>query len=230
MRIIALGDTHGRSNWKQIINYEKFDKIVFIGDYFDTYDNISFEQQMDNFKEIISYKKDNLDKVILLFGNHDYHYLKTVNETYSGYQFYRKKDIQDILHSAIDDDLLQMCFIWDNMIFSHAGITQTWCDNNTIRRECIEKSINELFKYNPKAFKFTSGKNFSQYGDDIEQSPIWVRPNSLLINKIEGYIQIVGHTTQNKLIITDDVILIDTLGTSKEYFIWDDSQFSVGIV
>ena len=29
MRIIALGDTHGRTDWKQITANEKFDKVVF---------------------------------------------------------------------------------------------------------------------------------------------------------------------------------------------------------
>lgn len=47
-------------------------------------------------------------------------------------------------------------------------------------------------------------------------------------DKIEGFIQVVGHTTQNKLVITDDIILIDTLGTSGEYLIWDNFQLSVG--
>jgi len=44
MRIIALGDTHGRTDWKQITARERFDKVVFIGDYFDTHeDDISPE-------------------------------------------------------------------------------------------------------------------------------------------------------------------------------------------
>jgi len=229
MKIIALGDTHGRTDWKQITINETFDKVVFIGDYFDTHESISPEQQKENFKDIVAYKKANMDKVMLLFGNHDYHYLRTTNETYSGYQQWQKTDIQELLHSAIDEGLLKMCFSFDNLIFSHAGITQTWCDNNLLNEGAsIDDLINALFKYKPNSFKFTSGKNHSPYGDDVEQSPIWVRPNSLLKDRIEGFIQIVGHTTQNKLVITDDVILIDTLGTSKEYLIYDNSKLSVG--
>ena len=228
VRIIALGDTHGRTNWKQIISNEKFDKVVFMGDYFDTYEDISPEQQKENFKDIIAYKKANMNKVVLLFGNHDFHYLRNINETYSGYQQWQKTDIQELLHPAIDAELLQMCFVWQNMLFCHAGVTQTWCKNNLVQKEFVEQSINELFKYKPNVFRFTSGRNHSPYGDDVEQSPIWVRPNSLLRDKIEGFIQVVGHTTQNKLVITDDIILIDTLGTSGEYLIWDNFQLSVG--
>lgn len=232
MRIIALGDTHGRTDWKQITANEKFDKVVFIGDYFDTHEDISPEQQKENFKDIIAYKKANMDKVVLLFGNHDYHYLRTTNETYSGYQQWQKTDIQELLHPAIDEGLLQMCFVWHNLIFCHAGITQTWCENNLVNKDnsynFLEDAVNELFKYKPNSFRFTSGKNHSPYGDDVEQSPIWVRPNSLLRDRIEGFIQVVGHTTQNKLVITDDVILIDTLGTSNEYLIYDNSKLCVG--
>ena len=35
MKIIALGDIHGRTIWKQIISKEIFDRMAFIGDYFD---------------------------------------------------------------------------------------------------------------------------------------------------------------------------------------------------
>jgi predicted phosphodiesterase len=39
MKLIALGDTHGRSKWKEIVEKENdADKIIFIGDYFDAKD------------------------------------------------------------------------------------------------------------------------------------------------------------------------------------------------
>jgi len=227
MKTIALGDIHGRTDWKQIIANEKFDKVIFIGDYFDTHENITPEQQKSNFEDLIEYKKANMDKVVLLFGNHDFHYLRTVNETYSGFQPGHKIDIQEMLHEAIDAELMQMCYVQKHILFTHAGVTKTWCDENLIQKEFLEQAINDLFKYKPNAFKFTSGKRYSPYGDDICQTPIWVRPQSLLQDRIDDYIQVVGHTTQNKLVITDNVILIDTLGTSKEYLQIIDDVFLV---
>lgn len=226
MKLIAIGDTHGKKDWKQITINENFDKIVFIGDYFDSFD-IPASSQIENFKDIIAYKKANMDKVILLIGNHDFHYLKFVKETYSGYQRIYSFQIQELLESAISEELLQMCFVCQNMIFTHAGITKTWCKNNLVQIEFIEQSINELFKYKPLSFTFTIGNNLSPYGDDVEQSPIWVRPKSLLKDKIEGFIQIVGHTKQNNLTINNDIILIDTLDSTKEYLIWNNSKFSI---
>ena len=74
-KIVVIGDIHGRDTWKEIIAKEEpFDKVVFLGDYFDSY-YISFKNQFINYNEIIKYKDDNKDKVITLFGNHELHYI-----------------------------------------------------------------------------------------------------------------------------------------------------------
>lgn len=219
MKIIALGDTHGRANWKKIVSETEFDKIIFIGDYFDTHEGISPYQQKSNFLEIIEYKRKNLEKVILLLGNHDYHYLKTSRETYSGFQTNHKKKIQEMLHSALDLNLIQMCFSHKRYIFTHAGVTKTWLDSKEYaHKETVEQFINNLFIENPNSFDFTMGINFSETGDDVTQSPIWVRPKSLIRDCIEGYTQIVGHTTVKEITkIEDKIILIDTLGESGQF-------------
>jgi len=84
MKTIVLGDTHGRSIWKEIVSQEKADRVIFIGDYFDSFD-IEPVVQQHNFKEIIEFKEKGECEVILLIGNHDFHYLP-MGETYSGYK------------------------------------------------------------------------------------------------------------------------------------------------
>ena len=69
-RYLVIGDIHGRTIWKDIIEKENPDKIIFLGDYVSTHDNISSSQQINNLEEILAYKEDNPDKVILLRGNH----------------------------------------------------------------------------------------------------------------------------------------------------------------
>jgi predicted phosphodiesterase len=61
MKIIVLGDCHGRSFWKYIVNTQQFDKLFFIGDYWDSFD-ISFDEQQKNFLDIVAYKQANPDK------------------------------------------------------------------------------------------------------------------------------------------------------------------------
>ena len=97
MKLIALGDTHGRLNWKDIVakELESSDRVIFIGDYFDTHYDETPEQQLSNFNDIVTFKKANIDKVTLLIGNHDMHYLSGVNESYSGFQYGWSKNFNE---------------------------------------------------------------------------------------------------------------------------------------
>lgn len=217
--IIAIGDIHGIDTWKGIVEANPDSKVIFIGDYFDSYDKISAAQQIYNFKEILELKKANKDRVELLTGNHDFHYLRTVHATYSGYQFHHASGIQDVIHSALDNDLMKVCHIEDDIIFSHAGVTNRWLKNTFEDGvpEDLEEGINELFKHKPNMFGFTPGKWNDPYGDEICQTPIWIRPRSLVQGRVDGYRQVVGHTQQDKLSIINGIAYIDTLGASKEY-------------
>ena len=74
MKTVFIGDTHGRDLWKQIVEVESdADKIIFLGDYFDSFD-ISGVVQLHNFNEIVEFKKNSDKEIVLLFGNHDHHY------------------------------------------------------------------------------------------------------------------------------------------------------------
>ncbi len=219
MKIVTLGDIHGRSIWKDILNKENdADKFIFAGDYFDTRNGgYSANRQITNFKDILEFKKANMDKVILLTGNHDYHYIKGIYETYSGYQHNYAIDIGEVIQTALNEDILQMCYTHDNYVFTHAGVTKTWAEANEIDLNNLQQSINDLFKSKPHAFGFTSGDSNSRTGDDVTQTPIWVRPQSLDNDIIDGVVCVVGHTTVSELTITERIILIDSLGTSKQY-------------
>lgn len=75
-KIIVIGDIHGRNTWMDVINQEvTYDKVIFLGDYFDSKE-IFPRQWIDNFKEIVQLKRNNPDGVVLLIGNHDYHYMR----------------------------------------------------------------------------------------------------------------------------------------------------------
>lgn len=218
--IIALGDTHGRDNWKEItINESEADKIIFIGDYFDSHYSVPAHTQLENFKDILEYKKNNMDKVVLLLGNHDFHYLKGAQEHYSGYQPYKFIDFNEILEPAVKNSLVIACFTYENYVFTHAGVTKTWCEANDIDISNLAESINNLLLTKPSAFRFTMGDNYSNSGNDIDQSPIWVRIPSLMEDAIPNKVYVVGHTTLKELTIVDNLIGIDTLGTTGEYLV-----------
>lgn len=226
MKIIALGDIHGRSIWKSIVENETFDKVVFIGDYFDSKEGISGKDQRKNFQEIIHFKKSNPENVVLLIGNHDYHYLKYVYQSYSGFQAFEQPTIQELLENALSEDLLQICYKSEKFLFTHAGVTKVWYSNTFQRvftdNEKIESDLNNLFQSNRRTFGFIEGSDWSWTGDSEYQSPIWVRPKSLMLNKIDGFVQIVGHTIKYAIENINEVVFIDTLGTSSEYLVIDN--------
>ena len=223
MKLIAIGDIHGRKIWEVIVKQESgADLFVFIGDYFDTREEISVHQQIENFKKILQFKVDNPDKVVLLLGNHDFHYLKGVQDKYSGFAKFFQMDINEVLEPAVANGLVQMCFIHDKFLFTHAGVTKTWCVTNGINRDNLEESINQAFMTDLKAFSFVYGLNMAKDGDNVIQSPIWVRLPSLFEDAVLGYVYVVGHTPLEELTITDNVIGIDTLGTTQEFLIIED--------
>ena len=78
-KLLLISDVHGRSFWKDAIekHFDECNKVIFLGDYLDAYpdEEITRKQERDNFAEILKLKENNKDKVILLLGNHCYHYI-----------------------------------------------------------------------------------------------------------------------------------------------------------
>ncbi len=216
MKLIAIGDIHGKTIWKEIVEENPdADKIVFVGDYFDGFGDPP--GQIENFLEIVELKKKSPDRFVLLFGNHDFHYLNCSYDRYSGYQVDQAPKIEKTIRENLQ--YLQMAYKAGNYIFTHAGITHTWLRKFKIDRDDdIVVSINALFREQPEAFKF-AGRD--QYGDSPESSPIWVRPQSLQMAAIFNYNQVVGHTRVKYITSIphgqENLIFIDVLDTRKEY-------------
>jgi hypothetical protein len=242
MKTVVIGDTHGRSIWKLIVNQEQdADRIIFIGDYFDSFE-ISGVEQIQNFKEIIEYKKTSGKEVIMLIGNHDHHYYPEVGYTgTSGYQ----SGIAPSINQVIDENRqhLQIAYSFDEFLFTHAGVSPTFMDGEFGEEGWVEDNVvellNDLFKYKPKSFDFNGT---DPYGDNTYQTPIWIRPKSLMaVNKKHDkglkkkYIQVVGHTQVKKLDLIGSqksaggrYYLIDCQETTGEYLVIQDGELSVG--
>lgn len=226
MKIIVIGDIHGHSSWKKIIDQEKdFDLIIFLGDYFDSF-GVGVENIHKNYKEIREFQEQNEDKVITLMGNHDLHYL--IPTEYSGYKWQTKSKMYYLLLSDYENNLLPRIHIVDNIIFSHAGITKTWLNNingivslDTIEEKLIAINSIPLFHFDINYI------DFNMYGDSISNGPLWVRPASLLKDKLDNFIQIVGHThfKNHKINTIDDVYFCDSL--PNEYLIINNNNFII---
>lgn len=224
-KIVVIGDTHGHNTWKTIVESETFDKVIFLGDYFDTFANISSEEQNENFLNIVKYcKQVGNDKCILLLGNHDYHYINW-SESYSGKQQHAQMMFYTSLMSAIEDKLLKIVHVENNIIFSHAGITEYWL-TKVAKLENPEDINTNKFRLNDLSWNCFIG--FSPYGNTISNSPIWVRPNSLQKDALKGYTQVVGHTHVKSITNfmsdnSDKIFLCDCL--PQAYLVIEDGEF-----
>ena len=248
MKTVVIGDVHGRSLWKLIVNQEQdADRIIFIGDYFDSFD-IKGEEQLNNFLDIIEFKKSTDKEVIMLIGNHDYHYFPEVGDNgTSGYQSMFSYQIRPVLDT--NREHLQMAYQFDEYLFSHAGVSSKFMDSvfgvDGWKVETIVEQLNELFKYKPLTFQFGEAVSIKKlsyldpYGDNEEQSPIWIRPRSLMAANRDTLhkqvIQVVGHTGVRKLDLVGSqksaggrYYLIDCQETTGEYLIINNGKLNVG--
>ena len=227
MKTVFIGDIHGRDTWKQIVESEKPDHVIFMGDYFDSFD-IGAAEQIHNFKEIVEYRESNQSHVVMLIGNHDLHYFTGDNGT-SGFQ----RSMYFPIHELVEANKhhLQMAYQYKEYLCSHAGISPEWLEERGWDgQESIVRFVNQVWKHKPGAFKF---RGFDAYGDDTFQTPVWIRPRSLQracadhwIRK--EYIQIVGHTQVDKIDIKGKstggrYYFIDAL-PAGQYLVHDDEN------
>jgi predicted phosphodiesterase len=225
MKILVLGDIHGRTIWKQIVEKENPEKVIFLGDYVSTHEDIDAIQQIDNLEEILRFKKANSDKVILLRGNHDTQHLGYKWAECSGYNF----EVAQYMQQEIKEEFLentQWVYREGNIIFSHAGVSKVWMENNDLKHV---DQINELPPSD--VFGFTPDNSFDYCGTSKTQPPTWIRLRELCFYGIDNYIQVVGHTPMQKVCNVKeeikwsgvDIWACDCL--PKEYLIIEDNEF-----
>ena len=255
MKNIYIGDIHGRDVWKQIVaDNEDADNIVFIGDYFDSFD-IPGVVQLRNARDIVEFKKftelDPSKRVYLLIGNHDIHYMRGIKGkgTTSGFNTNMMYEFETFFEE--NKEHFQMCVNIGEVLCTHAGVSEDflkdagyWTYSDNIHYDGVPEWINDLFHYKPNEFTFEGyyDRHYglaspNGYGDDPGQSPIWIRPKSLQLSNKKSdikktWIQVVGHTQQDTIDIKGKstggrYYYIDTL-PSGEYLIEEDGEFRIG--
>ena len=247
MKLVAIGDIHGRDIWKQIVAKEHdADEFVFVGDYFDSF-TIKGVDQINNFLDIIEFRNTSIyHKVTLLIGNHDYHYYPGIDETgTSGYQTLLAPSIKHVVSD--NKQYLQAAYQSGEFVFTHAGLSSEWLDDSIEDwnvNNVVEK-VNELFQYQPGKIAYRSFKQVGDqvygvggYGDETFQGPMWIRPKSLMKANYDTLrkqvIQVIGHTPQDNIDIKGKstggrYYFIDTLEYNQgQYLIVEDGVVSLG--
>lgn len=203
-KILIVPDVHGRKFWhkaKEMIN--SVDKVVFLGDYLDPYpwECISRLDTIKEFEEIIKFKDDNPDKVVLLLGNHDCAYCFNFGSA-SRYDYENEFEIKNLFSTNIG--LFRLYFREGNYLFTHAGITRDW-----LRTYLPEYDIERFTTLTTKELvPFLWKVSFLRGGDQDTGSIVWSDVSEG--DREDTCYQIFGHTQQeSEPIITDKWACLD---------------------
>lgn len=186
---IAIGDIHGLTFWKEVVEKHPNHKVVFLGDYLDPYEEMSHKFLLDNLQEIIQLKKKRPENIVLLLGNHDMHYITTEIEQCFRYDYDLSKRAAKIF--SINRKLFQFAYQEDNCIFTHAGIVHKWFIEDF--KGAIGGNIaDQLNNFQPEqeAALYACGK---KRGGFDETGGIFWADIEELYEPLQGYTQVVGH-------------------------------------
>lgn len=200
MKVLTVFDPHGQSNYvPHEEEIEAVDKVVFGGDYWDSF-TLHPSTQIRVFKKLLKLKEKYWDKIEFLLGNHDIQYL--YNDRVSqlrcsgfSYEYFNRINVLMVHHK----DMFKYAWQHENHLFTHAGVStkifgayaekkpkqyQMVLDGEITMADLInECKIEELY-YIGKA----------NGGHDPYSGIFWIRPRYLDAYQPEGYIQHVGHT------------------------------------
>ena len=249
-KILVVPDIHGENFWKKPVQkyIYQVDKVIFLGDYLDPYRNegkeYSQQEIFNNLMAIVDFKRDHMDKVVLLKGNHDQHY---ASETFRDIACASRCDTNNwSLYNAVfvrNKDLFKLAHIEDvrgiPYLFSHAGLTLNWinkvnssvwklADNKvSVASPDIVKRINalddneegqEMLCIVGRFRNLIGAKSGSVLWADIEEHAIPDAPKAYGLNKV---FQVVGHSRLNDehdKVEFDNLVLID----SQQCFMIDE--------
>jgi len=184
MKIAVISDIHQSEFWKKAVEQkDDFEKIIFLGDEFDTWSN-DWPLQISNAEDIIAFKKANPGKVDLCWSNHATSYY--LDERCSGYQSNHSAEIKAFYNRY--KEFYNVVYIYNKWIFSHSGVSKVWIKNSGIK---TVNDINQLFISSPNFFRWT-GPDVS--GNNANEGPLWIRPEALIGSYVQGFHQVAGHT------------------------------------
>ena len=248
-KILVVPDVHGRIFWKEPVNkyIDEVDRVVFLGDYLDPYEDEDglADDIYGNLMEIIELKQKNMEKVVLLKGNHDQHYASYLfNELAGGtrldrnnwnrnHEFFNQhKDLFGIIHK---EDVNGIPYV-----FSHAGLTLYWLnkvntnlwllpDNKvSVADLSIIDRINMMDdEHEGQVLLSVIGNSRSWFGEetgsvlwaDVEEHSYPDAPNAYDLNHV---FQVFGHTRlikEGNMVDFDNLAMID----SRKCFMIDGS-------
>lgn len=200
MKILAVGDLHGRCNLVDRAEREflrnDYDKLIFMGDYVDSDEGYTFNEQIACIDKVTKLKLAYPDEVEALLGNHDWAYLH--NDTgISGFNAGAAPNFR----MALNEGFFTIAWQHKNWIFTHAGINKGWykrhlhdlgwvADKSGATN--LAETLNDLVCTRRAHILYEVG--LRRGGFYNTGGPLWADKLETWTKPLEGYNQVVGHT------------------------------------
>lgn len=218
MRTLIIPDLHNNlDNAEYWLGSQTYDRVVFLGDYFDHFDDNANDARKTAFW--LRSRMDSADDIFLL-GNHDAAYMfPNSDELYCpGFTKSKAKVIHEIL-KAKHWQRLKLAHEEQGWLLSHAGFHLAWMEEATIEKilaRC-QKAMDLV-----KSGKVDPILGYGQLPGGIQRfaGPLWMAWEYFM--PIVGINQIVGHSP-------DDMVR-KQLGTRSENWCIDVGNGSVAVL
>ena len=199
--LVIIPDVQVRPFWREAVRLRPDGEFIFLGDYLDPYpaEGFSKEEAFRGLLDIIDLKKRNPDRVTLLWGNHDLHYMYP-EMMGSRYDF---GNAERNAHVFWDNQaLFKMAYETvagrRRYLFSHAGVGMGWIRHSfpgLAPEELTAELFNDLVGY-PRFMKALGDVSCYRWGDKPWGSMVWadMQEQGHEENQLPGVVQVFGHT------------------------------------
>lgn len=203
-RVLVIPDVHGRDFWKKAVKETPCERIVFLGDYVDPYEDegIDRDAALGCFFDVLDLKAKNPEKVVLLLGNHDLHYYSELFcELACGSRYDEK--LAANLSGLMSAHKKEFCLAHEEKVcgkrylFTHAGVTALWYKHHCQAiKELTAEHLNRLLK-TKRGVAALAEVGEIRGGDAPSGSMVWADITEMRISdSFPDVYQIFGHSLQ----------------------------------
>lgn len=203
---IIIPDIHGRDFWRWTVAQRKEeDTLIFLGDYLDPYENewIYWSDAYKGLLDIIALKRENPEKVVLLLGNHDLHYLFP-NLRGSRYNEYQAEKIRKTFEDNMDCfQMAAECKMDERRyLLTHAGVNKAWVQKYADVFGPVDKLTADTFNslmFKDAFVEALGDVSFLRWGSAPAGSMVWADVEEFEWSeaRLPDVIQVFGHTLQD---------------------------------
>lgn len=224
MKILAIGDIHGKTIWRQFIDKIPADVIIFVGDFI-MVDHWLFNRQFRaNLQEIIRFKQANAGNVHLLVGNHDKLFIYpdwTLRKIASPRMW---KLYHDNRHA------FEVAFQHNEYLFTHAGVTQGWYFRHQSRLESHAGTLADKLNavHRSASYDVLQERGKARGGKMDVGGILYADKSETEVGALDGYTQVVGHTKVRQMFRLErknsSMVYIDCLNAEQRCLYIDQTE------